>query len=104
MYFLMAAQRVADYISQLSFTIWSGLAQQAAPHSHSLTLLRWDGGENQKGKSVRTHGLTKSFLGKAKKGLVTCSPQYLLPSQEQFFVPNIASSPAVKLDFKVVQS
>lgn len=29
----------------------------SVPHSHLLTLPKWDGGQNWKGKSVRTHGL-----------------------------------------------
>lgn len=29
----------------------------SAPHSHLLTLLKWDGGKNQKGTSMRAHRL-----------------------------------------------
>jgi len=39
------------------YVSWFNPSRQLSPHSCLLTLHWWDGGENQKGKSEKTHGL-----------------------------------------------
>jgi len=50
--------------SLLNYHCGLTLASNKAPHSHLLSCPWWDGGENGKNKSEKTHGL--SLVGKAK--------------------------------------